>query len=187
MKNKQQHIYQDIEGFFNFEKLYSEIAEWIPDGGRWVEVGVYKGRSFSYGIVEALNQGKNIDFVAVDGFPQGWEQVLRSGEKVMGLYRAFMECMEPLQKHFWTISGESSAMAARIEDGTVDFCFIDANHTRPSIDNDIKAWLPKMKPGGIIAGHDYNEPWTGVIEAVNEAFGDRVEHVTESNCWLVRL
>jgi hypothetical protein len=31
--------------------------------------------------------------------------------------------------------------------------------------------LPKIKPGGVIAGHDYHPEWPGVVKAVNEAFG----------------
>ena len=33
-------------------------------------------------------------------------------------------------------------------------------------------WLPKIKQGGIIAGHDYLEAcFMGVVNAVNETFG----------------
>ena len=40
-------------------------------------------------------------------------------------------------------------------DGTLDFVYIDANHTYEAVLNDIALWYPKVKSGGILAGHDY--------------------------------
>jgi hypothetical protein len=49
-----------------------------------------------------------------------------------------------------------------------DLVFIDAAHDYESVRDDINAWLPLVKPGGIICGHDYCQEWPGVVEAVNE-------------------
>ena len=43
-------------------------------------------------------------------------------------------------------------------DDSLSFVFIDANHQEPYISEDIKAWHRKVKPGSIIAGHDYGQP-----------------------------
>ena len=60
--------------------------------------------------------------------------------------------------------------AKAFADGSLDFAYIDANHTEPYVTQDIEAWTPKVKTGGIIAGHDYailrHEKYD-VIEAVN--------------------
>ena len=45
--------------------------------------------------------------------------------------------------------------AKQIPDASLDFVYIDANHAFVDVVNDIDAWLKKIKPGGIIAGHDY--------------------------------
>lgn len=58
----------------------------------------------------------------------------------------------------------------KFEDNTIDFVYIDANHQDPYITQDITEWFKKVKPGGIIAGHDYirpRNPIYNVIEAVN--------------------
>lgn len=61
--------------------------------------------------------------------------------------------------------------AADIEDGSLDAAYIDANHAYEYVVADIAAWLPKVRSGGIIAGHDYAR-WNlsgmpcGVVEAV---------------------
>lgn len=59
-------------------------------------------------------------------------------------------------------------------DGSLDFVFIDGNHAFDYVMQDIIAWAPKVRRGGILAGHDYKaeggEHWPlpfGVIEAVN--------------------
>lgn len=57
------------------------------------------------------------------------------------------------------------------KDGSLDIVYIDANHRLEFVINDISIWLPKLKNGGIIAGHDYLEitkpTHTHVFEAVN--------------------
>lgn len=55
-------------------------------------------------------------------------------------------------------------------DNSLDFVFIDGNHEYEYVYEDIVEWTKKLKPGGIIAGHDYKEDADkkyGVIEAVN--------------------
>lgn len=57
------------------------------------------------------------------------------------------------------------------EDNMLDFVFIDGNHSYSYVKEDIEEWTKKVKPGGIVAGHDYKEDKVnnyGVIEAVNE-------------------
>lgn len=61
-----------------------------------------------------------------------------------------------------------------IPDKSLDFAFIDGDHSYKGCAEDIRLWLPKVKPGGWICGHDYGS-YRGVIDAVNEAFPDGVE------------
>ena len=68
---------------------------------------------------------------------------------------------------------------------SVDFVYIDANHSYTYVRDDIQTWLPKVKKGGIIGGHDYD--WSdaefgdelAVKRAVDEAFGDKVQYHIE--------
>ena len=80
----------------------------------------------------------------------------------------------------------SSAAAAMAMDGEFDFVYIDANHMRPMIDHDLRAWWPKVRKGGIFGGHDYhmvNRPdyVCEVKAAVDEFFADKGHqlHVTK--------
>lgn len=131
-----------------------------------MELGVYWGQSFSYAVVECLNRGKKINLVAIDAFPWVDEQGVTT-------LQHFQKHMAPLSGHFRHIQSGSSEAAVHFADQSVDFVFIDANHTYDFVKADVNAWLPKIKPGGIIAGHDYNAPHE-VERAVNEIFGSRV-------------
>ena len=51
----------------------------------------------------------------------------------------------------------SEEAAARFEDGSLDFAYLDAQHHYDAIKADIELWLPKVRRGGVIGGHDYLE------------------------------
>jgi hypothetical protein len=51
-------------------------------------------------------------------------------------------------------------------DNYFDLIYIDANHSYSFVKQDIELWLPKIKKGGILSGHDYDSD--GVSQAVNE-------------------
>ncbi len=62
----------------------------------------------------------------------------------------------------------STKAAATIPNNSLDFVFIDGAHDYESVCEDISAWVPKIKKGGLIIGDDYYEEFPGVIKAVNE-------------------
>lgn len=76
-------------------------------------------------------------------------------------------------------------------DNFFDFIYIDANHSYQAVKEDLEIWFPKLKNGGIIAGHDYlNKPPTfGVKDAVDEFFqGKQILTTNEDNfkTWYVK-
>lgn len=70
--------------------------------------------------------------------------------------------------------------ASKIDDGSLDFVFLDADHSYEGLKADIAAWLPKVKRGGWLGGHDYENDhpdydFSGVKRAVDEALPAGVE------------
>lgn len=59
--------------------------------------------------------------------------------------------------------------AGFIKDGVLDMVFIDSDHRYSAVCKDIQCWVRKVKPGGIIAGHDFEFTLT---ELQNNGFGD---------------
>lgn len=68
----------------------------------------------------------------------------------------------------------------------VDFVYIDGLHTYEQVKKDIQNYLPLIKKGGFIGGHDYHPDWQPVIDAVNEILG--IPHnITKDTSWIVKL
>ena len=65
--------------------------------------------------------------------------------------------------------------AKDFEDNSLDLVFIDGDHSYECCKEDIEAWWPKLKKGGVMLGHDYGPKHPGVIKAVKEKFGDPEE------------
>lgn len=65
------------------------------------------------------------------------------------------------------IHRESSLHAAeRFRDAQFDFVYLDANHSYEAVRDDLHAWWPKVKRGGMLAGDDY-----GIVEEQWVDFG----------------
>ena len=80
---------------------------------------------------------------------------------------------------------ESVKAASMIQDRFFDIAYIDADHTYEDFNADLDAWIPKVRPGGIICGHDYNKQGKYLVwKAVDERFGDKV-HLESDDIWWV--
>lgn len=62
----------------------------------------------------------------------------------------------------------SVAASKRILGGSLDLVFIDGAHDYESVSQDLKAWWPKLRPGGVMAGHDFSMSFPGLMRAVLE-------------------
>ena len=61
----------------------------------------------------------------------------------------------------------SQSAHARFE-GVLDFVFIDGEHSLQAVRDDLRWWAPKVRKGGVVAGHDYFVLTPMVIQAVHE-------------------
>ncbi len=70
---------------------------------------------------------------------------------------------------------------------SIDLVYIDGEHDYKHVRGDILAWLPNIKPGGWITGHDFdkNPAHAGVVEAVEEFLGEPDRVFTDSS-WIFR-
>lgn len=72
------------------------------------------------------------------------------------LERFFEETKQRLANYSVVFHRAFSVEAAKeFKDGSLDFVYIDGNHRFEQVVADLAAWAPKVRPGGIIAGHDY--------------------------------
>lgn len=75
-----------------------------------------------------------------------------------------------------------------VEDNSLDFVYIDANHHFEAVFQDCKVWYPKIKEGGIICGHDYNTNSTedNVKGAVDEFFTGKQVNFSGRDWWVFK-
>lgn len=171
-------VSSEIPGWFDFRDVYDRIALTVPDGGKVVEVGCYKGRSAVYLAQRFEDFNRTPDFFLVDTF---------RGDADTGTGDFYDECRQNLEAadldHLPRMIREESVDASALfEDGSLDAVFIDAAHDFESVKADLAAWRPKVKPGGILAGHDADS--YGVQKALADA---HIEAGRVGRCWFTEI
>ena len=176
------HFYENIgENWFDYQELYTKMVEKYETGSHFVEVGSWKGRSSVYMAVEIINSSKYIKFDCVDIWEYNEIQNDILEEYFNNLYDEFLNNISPVSHVINPIKKLSSDASELYNDNSLDFIFIDAAHDYDNVIQDIKNWLPKLKIGGCIAGHDYFTS-EGIKKAVKEVFGDNYNLF--GSCWI---
>ena len=145
----------------------AELANALVEGSAAVEVGVWEGvfsrslLSIGKGTVYSVDPWAMLpeykDFT--DSTPDEWEA---RHERVKAL-------LVPYGPRSVILRTTSHGCRNSFADGSLDLVYLDANHVYEAITEDIALWWPKVKPGGVLAGHDFTtNPTCGVELAVNE-------------------
>lgn len=170
--------------------MEAQYLELLARGGVFVELGAWKGKSTAFIVTEIINRGSDCKFYTVDSF-KGFNECSDKAEvdiygahNLGGLYAEYLANTAHLKDHYTTLVSESDLATTWFADGSVDSIFIDAGHSYESVTKDLNAWLPKMKKGGMMSGHDYMT-FAGVHNAVNDFF-PKLDKV-ENNCWFVTV
>jgi len=162
----------DTHNWFNFQDFYTFVSQ--KNFKSFVEVGVWKGHSICF--LGNLLKDKEVSIYAVDLWDKTYRYENTDKKNIVPfLYDIYLKNLElnNLTNKITNIKKISWEAANDFEDSSIDFVFIDADHEYDSVVKDINAWLPKIRKGGMISGHDYFNP-CGVKQAVDEIFGDKV-------------
>jgi predicted O-methyltransferase YrrM len=182
------HYYHSLEGWFNMEQQYLELLDATPEGGTFVELGCYKGKSTSFIGVEIHKRKRDINFFAIDSFQGATNSTdaneIKAYENISEIEESYTYNVSLIGNKIKTIVSLTDEAAQYFDDSSVDVVFVDGGHSYEVVKADILAWLPKVKKGGIISGHDFNA-WEGVNQAVTEIFG--APHKVENDCWFIYL
>lgn len=164
----------DVEGWCDFRDLYTAIARKLEHGDTFVEVGAWKGQSIIHLAQRLQDMEKLINVHAVDTF---------EGDKDTGLANVYAEFQANIKGadcddvNHWQLP--SSMASKAFADASLAGVFIDAAHDYDSVLADLKAWGPKVKEGGVIAGHDID------AEGVQRALADMGwEYHVAGRCWV---
>jgi len=102
-------------------------------------------------------------------------------------YEVFLENMKPVSDYYTPIRMMSIDAAKLYENNSLDFVLIDGAHDYESVCNDIEAWLPKIKKGGVLAGDDW--PYPGIQAAVRKQLEGKfpLEIIGIQNIWKAEI
>ena len=122
------------------------------------EIGVGTGRH----AVQLVNHVPGLHLYAVDP----WAQYGRCSQRICD--KRYAATVKRLKDKNATILRKTSLEASQeFEDGSLDFVYIDGDHRFDAVMMDIILWAPKVRKGGIVAGHDYYHFYqSGVVDAV---------------------
>ena len=171
--------YKNIEGWFDFEDLYNRIVERSSDGAHFVEIGCWYGRSTCYMAELIMESGKKIRFDCIDVWrwhadDEAYASALqKNGGNILDVFVNNMKNAGVINQ-MNTIQLSTFEAVKLYEDSSLDFLFVDDNHTEAHVYKELNGWISKLKPGAILAGHDYytGHNWN-VTKAVNDFVGEK--------------
>ena len=145
-------LLKPIKAFTDF------LRENQKEGMTVAEIGVYDGSTTSdYIDIIKNNKGHlyvvdwfngNVDTGGTHGYnPNNHDSVIDLFKNNISSYLDITTILD----------GPSHDMIRKIPDGSLDICFIDADHRYSFVYEDIKLMIPKMKKDGIMIGHDYED------------------------------
>ncbi|HYH79684.1 MAG TPA: class I SAM-dependent methyltransferase [Longimicrobium sp.] len=180
--------WEQVPGWFDWPRFYEEQVHALPHGGVVVEVGVFLGRSLVF-LAQAMKAArKDLRLFAVDTFvgspsdPAVLHHVSAHGGSLRAAFERNLAAAGVADAV--TVLAESSTRAAReFADGGVDLVFLDGDHAEDAVAADLLAWLPKVRPGGTLAGHDI-DTYPTVGRALDRVVG-RGRYATDhgQNLW----
>lgn len=133
---------------------------------RVAEIGVHKGKNFAS--ILKCNPEKAF---GIDAWGVNKESV--AADDLEWRLRMYKTCLAKFgdMSNVTLIRALSVDGAKLFEDNSFDFVYIDAWHSYDCVKEDIEAWYPKVRVGGLIGGHDYKKlrnHGMGLIQAVHE-------------------
>lgn len=178
----------DIFGYSRYIDLYRDMVVNAEDGALFVELGSFLGQSTAAMGTFIKSSGKRIKFDAVDIFEltdfsdePHFKVIEDHGGDFLAAFKNNMEKAQ-VADAINIVKATSLEAAATYEDRSISFLMIDASHKYEDVVDDINAWFPKLKIGGIMSGDDLD--WQEVKRAVE----DTCKHygVYQTSTWFFR-
>lgn len=168
---------------------FGELLNNLGLHGEGVEVGVARGQNAK----EIMCQWESGVLNLVDPYvrwPDG--EYIDTANKA-NFQRALQVCkkaLEPWAGRCVHIFEPSQQAVSRFADKSLDFVYLDGNHHEPQISQDLEAWYPKVRSGGIFGGHDFysldTPEYRCEVELAVKGFAESrglAIHVTECSSW----
>lgn len=163
-----------------------ELLELFPKNSIGAEIGIFKGE-FSKLILEKIKPSL---FYMIDPWDGNIVSGDKNGNNITQIHGETFYVNHILPEFGFLpntkILKHYSDVINLFPDNYLDWVYIDAEHSYFNVKNDLYNCLPKIKKGGIISGHDYNNTmFPGVVKAVTELCQNEnlsISYLTEDGC-----
>lgn len=129
-----------------------DFAKWFPEGGIVAEIGSYAGESAKV----FLDHGKVKVLFCIDPWEGGYDDRDIASNSNMRRIEGLFDQRLSSYHNFVKVKKKSEDAASMFPDEFFDVVYIDGNHKYEAVKQDILTYLPKVKKGGFLAGHDLN-------------------------------
>ena len=174
---------KDIKGLSDksIYSLYTDVPYNFGQNAVFVELGCFTGQSTIFLAQQCMRQNKNQVIYAVDI----WQNMIGPGVEGSNFFLFWENVIKyQAEQYIRPIMYDSSRAAQMFPDRSVDFVYVDADHSYNKCWDDIVSWLPKLKLNSWIGGHDYNQH---VRKCVDKLFGKTNVHNLLDQSWLVKF
>lgn len=129
------------------------LASRVPAHGIIVEIGSFKGRS-SWALAKSCHP--SVKVFCIDLWEDEYQKKYPLEDDVNKgpMYEEFLKNVADCP-NIVPIKGNSTEIEWP-EDRKADLIFIDGDHTSPQVDKDVEVWIKRLKPNGVLTGHDFN-------------------------------
>lgn len=121
--------------------------------GKGVEVGTYKGE-FAKTILDSW-AGVLYMVDTWRKFDNGEYEDITNSSMSDHTMNDVQESIRGYEDRAFMLRGKSELLVDLFDDNSLDFVYVDANHSYESVKQDLDIWYPKIKSGGVLSGHDY--------------------------------
>jgi hypothetical protein len=148
-----------------FRSELNKLLEYYGMLSDSAEVGVAEGRYseeiLGWGVPKLymIDAWQNMSLFGDANSPQEWHDTN---------YRDAKDRVAKYGSKAVMLKGLSAEVSRQLEDESLGFVYLDACHTYDAVLEDLNAYFPKLKKGGIMAGHDFLNKTYGVEQAVKE-------------------
>jgi len=101
------------------------------------------------------------------------------------MHRHILRATERWGQRFKLLRMPTLEAARLFVDGSLDFVYIDADHSSRAVEADLRAWRPKIRAGGLLCGHDVSMTSVRtVVAALATEWGLQAQGRSDDNWWI---
>jgi predicted O-methyltransferase YrrM len=165
------------------------LGSTLPGIGHVAEIGSWKGRStvaLSLGLMDAGRTDGCLYAIDPHQGSEEHSEIIASAGTTLGAFRSNLRRYGTPQLVTEMVMPSVQAADVLVGEGVrLGLVFVDGAHDEQSVRDDIRAFLPLLLPGGLVALHDFDPGWPGVIAAYRSELESISEPIDQHDSLLI--